>query len=147
MPSCARAFVFSAILLQRHGQAQERLVETLIVGTSRSIVQAVEREITANITTLRVLATTPALEAGDYRSFHARVRSALQGTGTYVYLLDSELMTVMNTRVPCCFPPARDGSFIRDRSTDAGTGIMSAGMDAASNAICFLVTVRPNLRA
>lgn len=35
------AFVFSAVLLQRNNEAQERVVETLITGTSRSIVQAV----------------------------------------------------------------------------------------------------------
>lgn len=93
------AFVFSAILLQRNNQAQERVVETLITGTARSIVQAVERELTANITTLRVLASAPALSAGDYRSFHTRVQLALAGTDTYVYLLDSDLMTIVSTRV------------------------------------------------
>lgn len=93
------AFAFSAILLQRNNEAQERVVETLITGTSRSIVQAVEREIVANITTLKVLASAPALSAGDYQSFHARVKLALAGTDTYVYLLDSGLMTLMSTRV------------------------------------------------
>ncbi len=51
------AFVFSAVLLQRNNEAQERVVETLITGKARSMVQAVDREINANITTLRVLAT------------------------------------------------------------------------------------------
>ncbi len=31
------AFIFSAILLQRNNEAQERVVETLITGSSRSI--------------------------------------------------------------------------------------------------------------
>ena len=62
------AFIFSAVLLQRNNEAQERVVETLITGNSRAIIQAVDREINANITTLRVLATTgeqrfPALPA------------------------------------------------------------------------------------
>jgi two-component sensor histidine kinase len=93
------AFVFSAVLLQRNNEAQERVVETLITGTSRSIVQAVEREIVANITTLRVLGSAPALSAGDFQSFHTRVKLALAGTDTYVYLLNSNLMTIMSTRV------------------------------------------------
>lgn len=92
------AFLFSAVLLQRNNEAQERVVETLIVGTARSIVQAVEREIVANITTLRVLATAPTLNAQDFRSFHARVRAALEGTGASIYLLNSELMAIMSTQ-------------------------------------------------
>lgn len=94
----APAFLFSAVLLQRNNEAQERVVETLMVGTARSIVQAVEREITANITTLRVLATTPTLAEGDFRSFHARVKAALEGTGASIYLLDSNFMSIMSTR-------------------------------------------------
>ena len=85
------AFVFSAILLQRNNEAQERVVETLMTGTARSIVQTVEREITANITTLKVLATTPALLEGDFRAFHDQVKAALEGTGASIYLLDSRL--------------------------------------------------------
>ncbi|MDF2981964.1 MAG: histidine kinase, partial [Devosia sp.] len=76
------AFVFSAILLQRNNEAQERVVETLITGNARSIVQAVDREINANITTLRVLATTPPLKPADYPEFHARVSVALENTAS-----------------------------------------------------------------
>jgi two-component sensor histidine kinase len=93
------AFLFSAILLARNNEAQSTLVETLVTGTSRSIVEAVEREIVGNITTLRVLSTAPALLAGDYRSFHTRVRLALAGTDSGVFLLDSELRMLMNTRL------------------------------------------------
>ena len=92
------AFLFSAILLARNNDAQSALVESLVTGTSRSIVEAVEREIVGNITTLRVLSTAPALLAGDYRSFHTRVRLALAGTDSGVYLLDSDLQILMNTR-------------------------------------------------
>lgn len=99
------AFVFSAILLQRNNEAQERVVETLMVGTTRSIVQAVEREITANITTLKVLATAPTLLAEDLRSFHARVKAALDGTGASIYVLDANFMTIMSTRTDFGSPP------------------------------------------
>src|SRR5690606_3057665 len=88
-----------AILLQRNNEAQEQVVEALVGGTTSSIVQAVEREIIANITTLRVLASAPALIAGDYRSFHTRVRLALAATDTFIYLLDADLNGIMSTRV------------------------------------------------
>jgi two-component sensor histidine kinase len=99
------AFIFSAVLLQRNNEAQERVVETLMVGTARSIVQTVEREIAANLTTLRVLATAPLLVEGNFRGFYDRVKSAFQGTGASIYLLDSALMLIMSTRLDFGTPP------------------------------------------
>ncbi|MEP7241682.1 MAG: hypothetical protein ABI697_12420, partial [Devosia sp.] len=64
------AFAFSAVLLQRNNEAQERVVETLITGSTRSIMQAVDREVFANISTLKVLATTRTLAAGDLQGFY-----------------------------------------------------------------------------
>ena len=92
------AFIFSAVLLQRNNEAQERVVETLITGTARSIVQSVDREINANITTLKVLSTNPALLGGDMAAFHRQVTDALAGTGSFIYVLDNELYTVMSSR-------------------------------------------------
>ena len=99
------AFVFSAILLQRNNEAQQRIVESLMVGTARSIVQAVEREVTASITTLKVLATAPTLIAGDFRAYHARVKAALEGTGTSIYLLDKQFNSIVSTRTEFGTPP------------------------------------------
>lgn len=93
------SFLFSAVLLQRNNEAQERVVETLMTGATRSIVQTVERELTANITTLKVLATTPSLLARDFAAFHARARLGLQGTNTYAFVLDENFDSVMATRV------------------------------------------------
>ncbi len=94
------AFIFSAVLLQRNNEAQERVVETLITGNSRAIVQAVDREINANITTLRVLATTPPLSPADYPAFHARVSQALADTGSFVYLVHPDMTSDLSTRAP-----------------------------------------------
>jgi two-component sensor histidine kinase len=92
------AFAFSAVLLQRNNEAQERVVEALITGSARSIMQAVDREVFANISTLKVLATTKTLEEGDLQSFYNQVRTALDGTNTYVYALDSDFYTILSTR-------------------------------------------------
>jgi len=94
------AFLFSAFLLARNSQAQSELVRMLVAGTSHSIVQSVEREMVAHITTLKVLATAPALIDGDFQSFYTRARGALEDTNTYVFLLDKNLMAFMSTRVP-----------------------------------------------
>ncbi|WP_417309162.1 sensor histidine kinase [Devosia sp.] len=94
------AFIFSAVLLQRNNEAQARVVETLVTATARSIVQSVDREINANVSTLKVLGTTPSLLEGDYAAFHQRVRAALAGTGNFIYIVNSDMTSPLSTRVP-----------------------------------------------
>ncbi|UXN74296.1 hypothetical protein N8D56_03460 [Devosia sp. A8/3-2] len=92
------SFLFAGILIQRNQAAQESIVETLIVATSRSIVQAMEREIAANITTLRVLAASPALRSGDYRSFYDTSVVALAGTNANLFIVNPDFTTFASTR-------------------------------------------------
>lgn len=94
------SFVFAGILMQRNHQAQENTIETLILATTRSLVQAVEREINANITTLRVLATTPALHQGNFRAFHAYGRLALENTRANLFVVNSDYSTLISTSAP-----------------------------------------------
>jgi two-component sensor histidine kinase len=101
------AFAFSAILLQRNNEAQERVVETLITGSTRSIQQAVDREVNANISTLKVLATTPNLAQGDLRAFYDQVKAALAGTSTYVFVLDKDFNAILSTRSNFGAPPVK----------------------------------------
>lgn len=94
------SFVFAGVLMQRNHAAQEATLETLILATSRSLVQGVEREINANITTLQVLATSPSLHSGDFRGFHDRTVLALDGTGANLFVIDPDLYTSLTTRRP-----------------------------------------------
>lgn len=94
------AFIFSAVLLARNNEAQQKVVETLVTANARAIVQSVDREIVANITTLRVLSTSSELMSGHYAEFHARVSAALAGTGSYIYLVDDKLNSFLSTRMP-----------------------------------------------
>jgi two-component sensor histidine kinase len=94
------SFLFAGILIERNEAAQEKTVETLIVATARSSVQAVEREITANVTTLRVLASSPSLREGDYREFHERSKLALAGTDTHLFIVEPNYSTFASTRLP-----------------------------------------------
>ena len=94
------SFLFAGVLIERNEAAQEKTLETLILATTRSSVQAVEREISANITTLRVLASSPALREGDYRGFYARSKLALVDTDTHLFVVDPDYTTFASTRVP-----------------------------------------------
>ena len=99
------AFAFSAILLQRNNEAQQKVVEALITGSTRSIMQAVDREVNANISTLKVLATTKTLESGDLQGFYLQIKTALAGTNTFVYALDKNFYAILSTRGDFGAPP------------------------------------------
>jgi two-component sensor histidine kinase len=89
----------TAVLLQRHNVDQEEIVETFTVATTRSVAQAVEREISGMITTLRVLSRAQSLLEGDLARFHSHAQLALSGTGSYLIVIDSALNQLINTRV------------------------------------------------
>ncbi|MET3927560.1 sensor histidine kinase [Devosia sp. 2618] len=101
------SFVFAGLLMQRNHDAQEATLETLILATSRSLVQGVEREINANVTTLRVLATSPSFHEGDFKSFYDRTVLALTGTGTNLFVIDPDNTTILSTRQPYDAPRVR----------------------------------------
>lgn len=92
------SFIFAGVLIERNEAAQEKTVETLILATARSSVQAVEREIAANITTLRVLASTPSLRTGDYRGFYERSKLALAGSDTHLFIVNPDYSTFARDR-------------------------------------------------
>ncbi len=124
------AFVFSAVLLERNNQAQERNVETLITGNARAIMQAVDREILANTTTLRLLATAPELASKDWVAFHDRVRRALEGSGATIFVADKTLRTLVSTRVPAS---QQNFGLISDQET--GRRALETGDVAISDAV------------
>lgn len=107
--SVVPSFLFAGVLIQRNQAAQEDTLETLIVATSRSIMQAMEREIAANTTTLRVLAASPSLREGDFRGFYIRTKLALAETNAHLFIVDPDFSTFASTRVPYDSPPSRIG--------------------------------------
>jgi hypothetical protein len=122
--SLVPAVVFSGVLLQRNNAAQGQLVETLMVGTARSMVQAVEREIVAKIATLKILASSDSLLDGDFRAFHTRTKAALAGTGTYVFLLDSRLYTLLTTRLDYGAPEVKTNDVASAERALDGKGVV-----------------------
>jgi len=96
----APAFIFSAILLQRNNDAQGEVVRALTLATSQAVAQAIDRQVESMTTTLKVLATNPALANGDYAGVHARAVEALAGTGSYLVVLDPSFQQLLNTRQP-----------------------------------------------
>jgi two-component sensor histidine kinase len=126
------AFAFSAVLLQRNNQAQERVVEALITGSLRTIMQAVDREVFANISTLKVLATSETLAAGDLRSFYTQVTTALAGTSTFVYVLDDSFTTLLSTRGEFGAEPVRSNDTESAMAALASRDVVVSGLVTGS---------------
>lgn len=95
---------FSVLLLQRNNDAQQKVLSTLTAAAAASMSEAVDREITGMMTTLRVLSKTQSLFSDDLAPFYDRANRALAGTGAYLILLDQNYNQLMNTRVPLGTP-------------------------------------------
>lgn len=104
------AFTFSAVLLQRNNEAQDKVVETLITGSTRSIMEAADREILGNLSTLKVLGESDQLRSGNLESFYKQIERALGGSNTYVYVLDSNFDTLLSTRTSFGAPKVKSNS-------------------------------------
>jgi two-component sensor histidine kinase len=122
------AFAFSAVLLQRNNQAQERVVETLITGSARSIIQAVDREVFATISTLKILATNRTLQSGDLESFYSQIKQALVGTNTYVFALNADFYTIFSTRQDYGAPPVHSSDIENDRKALESKNVVISGL-------------------
>lgn len=94
------AFVFSAILLQRNNEAQEQVVQALTIATTRAIVQSIDREVSGMISTLRALASSPAMSTNDLEAIYRRAEAVLAGTGSNLVLINDRFEVLLNTRVP-----------------------------------------------
>ncbi len=94
------ALAVSIVLLQRNDVAQREVVHTLAEAMAGSIAEAIDRELSGMMTTLRVLSTTPSLSAGAYEDFYNRAKSALVGSRSHLIVADENLDQILNTRVP-----------------------------------------------
>lgn len=93
------ALIVALVLLNSTNDAQEKVVESLTNATVQAMGQAVDREVSSMVTTLRVLSSDQALEGGELAQFHRRATVALAGTGSYLIGVDAEANQLLNSRV------------------------------------------------
>lgn len=98
------ALIVALVLLNSTNDAQEEVVESLTNATVQAMGQAVDREVSGMVTTLRVLSSDPALEAGRLEEFHRRATVALAGTGSYLIGIDADGNQLLNTRIDFGMP-------------------------------------------
>lgn len=90
--------IFSVFLLDRNNRAQADVVATLAEAAAGAAVQTVDRQLLGMLTTLRSLSTSRTLTEGDLAGFYQAARTALQGTESYVLVLDRNGNQLLNTR-------------------------------------------------
>ena len=91
---------FAAVLLQRNNQAQQEIVQTLILTTTEAVGQAVDRQTDGMITALKGFSSAPMATPSDLALLHTRGTYALAGTGAYLVLIDDTDQQLFNTRFP-----------------------------------------------
>jgi PAS domain S-box-containing protein len=93
--------VFSAIILHRYTQTERASNERRALSIARALSSDIDREVTAIITTLEALATSPALATKDFMAFHVQALEALRSRPSWnVVLIDNARQQQVNTRLP-----------------------------------------------
>ncbi len=91
---------FGLFVTQQLAHSQYERVRIHLSETVRGLSQTVDRELIGEIETLRALAASPSIAAGDLASFHVQARSPLvERGGGAIALTDRSLQQVVNTRL------------------------------------------------
>lgn len=92
--------LFAALGIIAFGWSDRAAQNRAALEIARSVRNDLDRQLSSMITTLRALATSEALEQGDFASFHRQARRALLTSETNIVLRDLDNRQLLNTRVP-----------------------------------------------
>jgi hypothetical protein len=99
----------AGVLLIRSAISERAALEARLLQVASDLADDLDRELSNLITTLKTLATSPALQANDLAAFHAQATAAVAGWGA-IFLVDPEsLQQVLNTLVPWGTPLPKTG--------------------------------------
>src|SRR4030095_5984429 len=93
--------ILAGFVLFRSAASERADLEARLLHVAENLSDDLDRELSNLITTLKTLATSPALQAGDLAAFHAQAKAAVAGLGGAIFLVEPEsLQQVLNTVVP-----------------------------------------------
>src|SRR4051794_31077409 len=90
----------AAALLWRYASAERDRYRESALELARQLADDVDRELDGMVLALQVLATAPALRAGDLAAFDAQARAVLRYRGANVVLRDRTGQQIISTRLP-----------------------------------------------
>jgi PAS domain S-box-containing protein len=91
--------ILTGYLLNELAAADRAALEQRMVQMAEALREDVDRDLERRITMLTVLATSPALEQGDYAAFHRHASTAIPANAI-VSLVDASMQQLVNTFVP-----------------------------------------------
>jgi hypothetical protein len=99
--AAAPLVILLGVLLIRGATLERTQVEQRMLQLVSNLADSIDRDLDRRITTLKTLATSPALAVGDLARFHAQATAALEGSGAGIFLLDAKsLQQLVNTYAP-----------------------------------------------
>jgi PAS domain S-box-containing protein len=101
--------LFAALGIVSFGWSDRAAQNRAALEIARAARNDLDRQLSGMITTLRALATSEALEQGDFATFHRQARRALLGGETNIVVRDLSNRQILNTRVPWQTELARSG--------------------------------------
>ena len=93
------ALVFSGLMILRSASLERKAMELDTTDVVRSVAFAIDRELSATITTLKALASSPSLAQGDLKAFYAQAMAAQEVSRDHFFLTSPTGRELMNTRV------------------------------------------------
>jgi PAS domain S-box-containing protein len=94
------ALLFSGYLLTRFSAQDREQYEQRLRYAAQDLAQNIDRDLESIKTTLKTLAVSRPLAAGDFAEFHRQANDALGGSGLTILVLDRNLQQLVNTGVP-----------------------------------------------
>src|SRR4051794_33494501 len=124
-------------LLWRYADAERDRYRESALELARQLAEDVDRELGGMVLALRVLATSPALQAGDLAAFDAQARAVLRYRGANVVMRDPTGQQLVNTRVPwgTSLPVAAD-----PRVREADAAVFATGQPYVSDLLVGTVS-------
>ncbi|MBB3966476.1 sensor histidine kinase [Rhizobium metallidurans] len=92
-------FALVALLLGQLEDSQRSILKRETAQDATALARTVDRQLQDMATTLRLLATSPELETGDFEAFHNRTETAMRANTLYVLATDKTGQLLLNTRV------------------------------------------------
>ncbi|TGD97167.1 PAS-domain containing protein [Methylobacterium nonmethylotrophicum] len=121
------ALVIIGLLAQSWVQAEQARMEERTATLNAHAVEQIDRFLTGQIAMLQALATSPALEAGDFARFDRQARELVSLQRVNVVLCDPDGQQRVNTRLPWGTPLPRvvleTGRIVRETGAPAISGL------------------------
>jgi PAS domain S-box-containing protein len=118
--------IFSGLLLRYYAAAEHRRIEGHALAAARDLASTFDRELTALVARLGVLAGSPAVRRGDIATFEEHARTVSPADGSHISLIDLSaerssgegwMIDLVRTKLP----KADDPAFISDLVLPSGT--------------------------